>query len=165
MCTALVPFEEPVLRLSRLTDYGIVLLAALSQWPAGVRASSRDLAETTQLPLPTVSKIMKTLSRGGIVHATRGAHGGYELVKPSASVTVAEVIEAMEGPLALTACSTHGGEPCADEAHCPLSPKWPQINLAVRTALLNVSLDDLVRPTPPSTVQPDHAPVVSQVRS
>lgn len=130
-----------MLRIAKLTDYGLVVLAHVARVDDVV--STVGLAERSGLPQTTVAKVAKALTRAGLLSSTRGLNGGYALARPAVDIRVAQVIEAIEGPLALTACST-GDSECADEHHCPLSGHWPTINAAVRGALMDVSLADLM---------------------
>lgn len=144
-----------MLRLSKLTDYGTVVLAALAREPERM-LSAADLAARTQIAPPTVSKLLKLLSRGGLVQATRGAHGGYTLARDPEDITAVHIIDAIEGPVALTECSGDHSQ-CGIEAHCAVGTNWQRINLAIREALKGVSLAQLARPSmlSPATVKVD----------
>ncbi len=132
-------------RLSRVTDYGIVLLAELARdWETGPH-NARELAEDVHLPAPMVSKILKTMARGGLVRSQRGSHGGYELATAPQDLTVADIIHVLEGPVALTQC-TESLSLCDHQAECTISLPWLVINRAVQTALGAVTLADLIRP-------------------
>ncbi|MCX7717559.1 MAG: SUF system Fe-S cluster assembly regulator [Candidatus Sumerlaeaceae bacterium] len=138
-----------MIRLAKLTDYGFVVLTYFVQsGPSKVHAA-KDVAANAKLPLPTVSKLLKTLSRSGILIAHRGMKGGYQLARPAAKISVAEIVEALEGPVALTDCIS--GEPtdCMVEPHCPVRGKWARINMAIQDALERVSLAELATPVPP----------------
>ena len=142
-----------MMKLSRLTDYGIVLMAHLAKdepGDAGPR-NAREVAEETQLPSPVVSKILKTLAREGLLSSHRGSKGGYTLARPAEEITVPEMIEALEGPIGLTECAVHPGA-CAQELSCHVRHPWQRINDVVRRALAEVSLADLAAPTAPGTV-------------
>jgi FeS assembly SUF system regulator len=117
------------------------------------------IAEATSIPLPTVAKVLKILSREGLLLSTRGVHGGYALARDPAMISLVDVIEAVDGPVALTACAQAGGD-CADETHCELPPHWRKINGAVREALERVSILDLARPT----VRPERPAAVAPLR-
>jgi FeS assembly SUF system regulator len=131
-----------VIRLSRISDYGIVLMAFLAEQPADSRHSARDIAERTRLPLPVVSKILKALAREGLLVSQRGPLGGYSLARRPDSINVVEMITALEGPIGLTECSMHPGQ-CAQEASCHVRKPWQQINHVVRSALARVTLAEL----------------------
>lgn len=141
-----------MLRLAKLTDYAIVVLAHLARHAHQCVHPASELAEATQLPLPTAQKVLKKLTRGGLLLSSRGAHGGYSLARDPATLTLVEVIETVEGPVGLTACSVVEGETCDNEAHCHLSGHWPVINDAVRSALEAVTILDLARTAPSSSV-------------
>lgn len=130
-----------MLRISRLTDYATVILASLA---GGRLASAADIAERTRIGLPTVSKLLKELQRAGLVHSVRGARGGYQLARPAASINAAEIIAAVEGPMALTECADGAGH-CGIEATCLVGSGWQRISRAIRRALVEVSLEELVR--------------------
>jgi FeS assembly SUF system regulator len=132
-----------VFRLSRMTDYGVVLLNYLAQDEAQ-RSTAPELAVRTGLPAPTVAKILKALARADVIAATRGAQGGYALERPADEVSVAEIIAALDGPVALTACVEGSDDNCAVERLCPLAGGWNRINAAVKTALDSVTLADLI---------------------
>ena len=130
-----------MLRLGRLTDYGIVLMAHLAGAGPGPQ-TARGLAAETQLPLPAVSKLLKALARGGLLDSSRGPQGGYALARPPAEISVPEMIEVLEGPIALTDCTLHAGA-CSQESSCHVRTPWQQINRAVHDALARIRLSDL----------------------
>jgi FeS assembly SUF system regulator len=130
-----------MLRISRLTDYATVILASLG---SGSLASAADVAERTHIALPTVSKLLKELQHAGLVHSVRGAHGGYQLARPAASISAAAIIDAVEGPVALTECAGGAGN-CGIEATCLVGNGWQRISRAIRRALADVSLEELAR--------------------
>ena len=129
-------------KVNKLTDYATVLLIDIAK-ADGVRPTQR-IANRTGIPLPTVAKIMKSLNRAGLVASTRGSSGGYTLGRPADKITVADVIQAVEGPIALTACADTSDEHCGIESSCPVSGKWNRVNMAVRSALEEVTLADMV---------------------
>ena len=130
-----------MLRISRLTDYATVLLATLASEPARVQTAAA-LAEQTHISAPTVSKLLKQLQRAGLVTSTRGLHGGYQLARPAAQISAAAILDALEGPLALTDCSVGHGK-CEIEESCRVGRVWQRLNLAIRRALYDVSLAQL----------------------
>lgn len=137
-----------MVRLSKLTDYAFVLLARFAGDPAALRTAP-DLATETRLPLPTVSKVLKQLARGGVLKSVRGKAGGYLLVRPPRLVSVSQVVHVMEGPLAMTECCLKA-EPspprdsgCDLESSCAMKSHWRRINDAVEIALAGLSLADL----------------------
>ena len=139
-----------MIRLSRLTDYGIVLMAHLAEDETGTR-NAREASEATRLPLPVVSKILKTLARGGLLTSHRGAKGGYTLSRPAEDIRVPEMIAVLEGPIHLTDCTQHPGA-CPQEARCQVRAPWQRINAAVHAALANVTLADLVSADPANVI-------------
>ena len=136
-----------MIRMSKLTDYGIVLLAELGSLHGEEPHNARELAARTHLPLPVVSKLLKALAREGILVSHRGAKGGYGLARRPEQISVAEVIRVLEGPIALTECGTHPGL-CAQESLCQVRTPWQRINDVIRGALENVTLAELIHPTP-----------------
>ena len=137
-----------MLRISKLTDYGIVLMAHLAREGDGILVSAPDLATATRVAPPTVSKLLKILGRADLLTSTRGAHGGYRLARPASEIDVAELIEALEGPLAMTECADERVSSCEEQTNCPLRGHWNHINLAVKTALRSISLAQLASPIP-----------------
>ncbi|WP_164156428.1 SUF system Fe-S cluster assembly regulator [Sandarakinorhabdus rubra] len=144
------------MRLTNLADYAVVVMAAAAREP-GAKLSAARVAELTAIPAPTVAKLMGTLARGGLLTASRGVAGGFVLSREPAHISVAEVVEAVDGPIALTSCAGHETTDCAMEGHCAIRGHWPPINQAVRGALAAVSLADLVRPA--AAAAPTPAPV------
>lgn len=130
-----------MLKMSRLTDYGTGVLAYLAS--AGPRPhSTNEVAELTGLPAATVSKILKLLTRSGLVTSHRGAQGGYVMARPAEKITAAEIIDALEGPVALTECSNEDSH-CQLESSCLVGTAWQRINVAIRRALDEISLAEL----------------------
>jgi FeS assembly SUF system regulator len=130
-----------MLRISRLTDYATVILAALAGEPARVQTAAA-LAEQTHIAAPTVSKLLKQLQRSGLVVSTRGLHGGYHLARPPAQISAAAILDALEGPVTLTDCSAGHGH-CEIEDSCRVGRVWQRLNLAIRRSLNDVSLAQL----------------------
>jgi FeS assembly SUF system regulator len=141
-----------MLRLGRLTDYAITLLTQMVRDGKCVSSAS-GLAEKACLPAPTVAKVMKKLTKSGIVTAQRGASGGYSLARASADISVVSIVEAMEGPIAITDCAETSSHGCNVESLCPMSGNWNKINRALRVALDAVSLADM------ASVAHPHIPV------
>jgi len=133
-----------MLRISKLTDYAIMVMGALSETP-GTIMSAQVLADATHLELPTVSKVLKLLGRAGLVHSFRGKHGGYSAERPADSISVAEIIAAIDGPIAMTECSIETGL-CSQEQVCNLRGNWQRISSAVARAIEGVSLAEMTRP-------------------
>jgi FeS assembly SUF system regulator len=136
-----------MLRISKLTDYGTVVLAHLAEHQATV-CSAAEVAAATSVALPTVSKLLKLLARAGLVTSTRGASGGYRLSRPPQDITAADVIDALDGPVSITECSASDGD-CEHEGVCSVGGAWQRINVAIRRALRDVTLNDLVRANSP----------------
>jgi FeS assembly SUF system regulator len=136
-----------MLRISKLTDYGTVLLAHLAAHQATV-CSAADVAGATGIAPPTVSKLLKSLARAGLVTSTRGSNGGYRLARPPQHISAADVIDALEGPVSITECSATDGD-CEHEGVCSVGGAWQRINVAIRQALKDVTLNDLVRANSP----------------
>ncbi len=134
-----------MIRLSKLTDYGILLMTQIARNPERPLHTARDLAAETQIPLPTVSKILKALSNGGLLLSHRGVKGGYSLAREPQEISVGQIITVLEGPIGVTEC---GGVPgaCDMEPHCPVSANWRIISNALRQALENLTLPDLIYP-------------------
>jgi len=132
-----------MIRITRQTDYGIVLLAYLASLPSDSILTARDAARECRLPVPMVSKILKTLAREGILLSHRGVKGGYSLAKEPASITIGDIIGALEGPIGMTECSTSPGS-CEQEALCPVRINWQRISHAVRGALEKIPLSEMV---------------------
>jgi FeS assembly SUF system regulator len=137
-----------MIRLSKLTDYGFVLLTRFACSDGEVWLTARDLADATGLPLPTVSKLLKVFSKHGILDAQRGVYGGYRLARQPEDIRILDVIELVDGPIAITdcACEADTGAACSIEAHCPTRPHWQKITERIRTALSDLTLVDMAEP-------------------
>ncbi len=131
-----------MIRITRLSDYGIVLLSHLAVQPTRLYTAP-DLASEARLPAPMVSKILKKLARSGLLASHRGAHGGYNLARPAADITVAEIITALEGRIAVTECIE---DACGNQAFCPVESNWQRINRAIQDALTGITLAEMSRP-------------------
>jgi FeS assembly SUF system regulator len=143
------------MKLSSLADYAVVMMSAAARHcgragldPAtGQRRAQMNagqLAEETGIPLPTVQKLVSRLSAAGLLRSVRGAGGGFKLARPAAAVSLADIIEAIEGPIALTACVDTGRHECSLLGNCKVQSHWPMVNQAVRGALANINLTSLV---------------------
>jgi FeS assembly SUF system regulator len=130
-----------MLRISRLTDYATVVLATLAEHPERVQTATA-LAEHTRIAAPTVSKLLKQLQRSNLVTSTRGLHGGYQLARPAVDISAADILDALEGPVALTDCSAGHGH-CGIESNCRTGRVWQRLNSAIRRSLSEVSLAQL----------------------
>ncbi|MEM7434135.1 MAG: SUF system Fe-S cluster assembly regulator [Myxococcota bacterium] len=134
-----------MLRISKMTDYAVVLATHLAA--AKQPHAARDLALQTQIPEPTTSKVLKQLSRAGVVASQRGSKGGYTLSRPAHLIGIHEVIEAIEGPIAVTECSDETTDSlCEYETNCGVRANWQRINVAVHQALAQVTLADMSFP-------------------
>jgi FeS assembly SUF system regulator len=129
-------------RLNRLTDYAVVVMTQMTQRPNAVHTAPQ-IAGDTGIPLPTVAKLLNALARESLVLSHRGAAGGYTLGRPAEEVSVAEIIQAMEGPIALTACVEGSANHCDVECLCPMRGNWNRVNQAIHDALSEVSLADM----------------------
>jgi FeS assembly SUF system regulator len=133
-----------MLRISKLTDYATVILSQMAK-ESGLTHSAMGLAEATGIALPTVSKVLKILVNANILVSTRGIKGGYALARSADKISVADVISALEGPIAVTECSI-SHESCEQAAGCGISGNWGLINLAIRSALEAITLADMIKP-------------------
>lgn len=133
------------MRLSSLADYAVVMMAAMARHCGGARTNATALAEETGIPAPTVQKLVSRLSSAGLLKSVRGAGGGFRLARPAAAITLVEIVEAIEGPIALTSCVETGRHDCSLEGHCAVQPHWPVVNAAVRGALAGIPLTSLSR--------------------
>lgn len=130
-----------MLRLSKLTDYAVVVLVRLAGAP-GVQTSP-GIAASTGIPEPTVAKVLKSLTSGGLVSSQRGARGGYRLQRGLEEIPVADVIAAIDGPIALTACVDGSTNECEAQGLCPMRGRWDPVNDAIRHALHRITLADM----------------------
>mgnify|MGYP002777049858 CR=1 FL=1 len=134
------------MRLTHLADYAVVMMTAAVRRGDGARLTAAALSEETGVPLPTAQKLMQALSRHGLLTGQRGAGGGYALARPGNAISLADVVEAVEGPIALTQCKgAEVASDCALDAHCRLKPHIGVVGQAVRGALAAVSLKELAR--------------------
>ena len=145
------------MRLSSMADYAVVTMSAAARHcgtaslvdatgKKRARVSAGELAEETGLPLPTVHKVVALLGKAGLLRSVRGSGGGLQLARPAAAITLADIVEAVEGPIALTSCVEHGRHDCALEGTCCVQPHWGAVNSAMRGALAGIPLTDLARP-------------------
>lgn len=136
-----------MLRISRLTDYGTLVLANLPSDEDQI-LSAADVAAATGIGLPTVSKLLKLLGKANLVTSTRGAQGGYRLSRQADEISAAAIIDALEGPVSITACSASDSH-CDLESVCSVGNAWQRINVAIRRALEDINLTDLQRSRAP----------------
>ena len=132
-----------MIRLSRFADYAVVMLAEMAR-NEDLQLAASDLSGRTSLPEPTVAKILKSLTRAGILISTRGVNGGYGLSRPAERITVADIITAMDGPISLTDCAD-SQKNCSMEGHCGMHGRWNKVNVAIRAALESITLVDLMQ--------------------
>ena len=135
------------MRLSNLADYAVVMLAAAAR-AGSTRLSATSLAEETGLPLPTVQKLVGRLAAAGVIVSSRGTGGGFDLARSPENISLADIVEAVEGPIAMTACVEQGRHDCALETDCRVKPHWGAVNDALKGALAGVSLATLSSPPP-----------------
>jgi len=134
-----------MLRLTRVTDYGILLMTELAKLDSGAedaRLTANDLALSTRVPAPTVSKILQSLLHASLLDSVRGAHGGYRLMRSASDISVRDIIHCLEGQIALTECNLEQGE-CDQLQFCSTSNNWKRINAAIHHALEGISLEDM----------------------
>lgn len=151
------------MRLTSLSDYAVVLLAAAARYPAGARLSATLLAEETGVPLPTAQKLTGRLAAAGLLATARGAGGGFRLTRSAAEVSLADIVEAVEGPIAMTTCVDTARHDCALEGSCAVRPHMSIVNGVVRGALAGVSLETLAcAPAKAGAVEADSNPRVNR---
>jgi FeS assembly SUF system regulator len=146
-------------RLSKLTDYAVVVLIRLAAIE-GVQTSP-GVSVATGVPEPTVGKVLKALAAAGLVASQRGARGGYRLMRPLTGIAVADVIAAIDGPIAMTACVEGSGGSCEASCSCPVRGRWDAVNDAVLEALSSITLADMAVPSNPRVVTPTVSPSLS----
>ena len=152
-----------MVRIDKLTDYGLVLLTCIARGHNATLRTARDLAAESGLPLPTVSRLLQTLHKGELLVSHRGIKGGYTLSKPPREISVASVITALEGPITLTVCSSGVEGQCDLEAHCAIKSNQRVINNAVGAVLEQLTLADLMQPLQLTTIQDAHGKTVSTI--
>ncbi len=128
-----------MLRITKIADYGFILLAHMANQDQSLLHNAKDLSSAIGIPLPTVSKVLKILTQGGILSSQQGSKGGYSLMRPATEITAADIIEAVEGPVALTDCSSADG--C--ERDCQVSGSWQKVNDTVIGTLTSLTLADM----------------------
>ena len=132
-----------MMRINKLTDYGIVIMTRIADMDLNKVHTAREISEDTKIPLPTVTRLLKTLSNNGLLNSQRGSQGGYSLSGSSEDISVANIIESFEGPIALTECSTNTCE-CSYETKCSMEEPWQKINNTVKNALEGISLNEMM---------------------
>lgn len=142
-----------MIKISKLADYAILVMSSIAAHPNDL-LSAKDIALDTRLTETTVSKLLKILTRHQLLLSQRGVNGGYGLTRPTAQITLAEIIEAVDGKIAMTECDkTHGC--CAVETHCTVSSNWQKISSAIRNVLVGISLSDMQHNIPENVIQFD----------
>ncbi|TVV72239.1 SUF system Fe-S cluster assembly regulator [Sphingomonas solaris] len=134
------------MRLTSLTDYAVVMLSAAARHAPAARLTATLLADETGVPLPTAQKLMGRLAGAGLLHSARGTGGGFVLARDPSAISLADIVEAVEGPIAMTACVEDGRHDCGLEEACRVKPHWSAVNDAVKGALGGVSLATLAAP-------------------
>ena len=134
------------MRLSSLADYAVVLMSAAARGCGTARLNATALSVETGVPLPTAQKLVGRLAAAGLLQSARGAAGGFRLARPAAAISLADIVEAVEGRIALTTCVDDDRDHCALDHHCLVKPHWGVVNEAIRSALASVSLVHLSRP-------------------
>lgn len=129
-----------MIKVSKLTDYAVILLSVMS---VEERMSASDVAKAAHLPEPTVSKILKLLAKAGVLISARGAFGGYVLSRSEQEISIADIVSAIDGPIALTACVSGNEHDCDLSKMCSMNGRWNNVNAAVIDALQNVSLGEM----------------------
>ncbi len=130
-----------MLRITKIADYGFILLVHMANQDQELLHNAKDLSDSIGLPLPTISKVLKILTQGGILKSQQGSKGGYSLARPASEVSAAQIIEVVEGPVAITDCS--GAEGC--ERNCKVSPSWKKVNDTLEETLQNLSLAEMAK--------------------
>ncbi|WP_339635270.1 SUF system Fe-S cluster assembly regulator [uncultured Sneathiella sp.] len=131
-----------MIKLSKMTDYGVVIMSEMARLP-GRTMTAPDVSLHTGLPVPTAAKILRILAKSPFLTSQRGAHGGYHLTHAPEDISIAEIVRAMEGPVAVTSCVDDSIEDCSVQSCCPMRGGWEKINRALNTALEDVTLADM----------------------
>ena len=134
-----------MLRLNRITDYAVVVLTQMVREP-DKQVTAPQLSEESNVPAPTVAKVLKALAKEGVLASQRGVRGGYRLARPADRISMLEVVRALEGPVSLTACVDGAEGDCDVELLCPVRGNWDRVNTAIRSALADVTLEDMAIP-------------------
>jgi FeS assembly SUF system regulator len=142
-----------VIRLSKLADYGIVIATHLARHP-GRQQTATDIAMATSVPQPMTSKVLKLMTRADLLVSHRGVHGGYSIARESVLISVAAVVEALDGPIAITSCTEPTPGDCSILSLCPTRANWERINRAIRESLSEVSLAEMAHTIPAAFLLP-----------
>lgn len=135
-----------MIKLSKMTDYGVVIMSEMARLPDRTMTAP-DVSLHTGLPVPTAAKILRILAKSPFLTSQRGAHGGYKMSVAPKDISIAEIVRAMEGPVAVTSCVDDNGPECTVESCCPMRGGWEKINRALNTALEEVTLADMCHDT------------------
>lgn len=136
-----------MMKISKITDYAVVALTAMvdgNDQPI----SAASLSEKTKLPEPTIAKVLKLLAKSGLINSVRGANGGYTMVGTIEDISIADVIVAIEGPVAITSCVDENDQTCDFSTHCTINGRWTAVNNAIKETLDEISLADMVQLKP-----------------
>lgn len=136
-----------MIRLTKLADYAVVLMAHMAENPGAIHSAS-GIAAATQIPAPTVSKILGAMARAHLLKSHRGLNGGFSLALEPGAITIADIISVVDGPIALTNCMEDSHADCDIVGSCRMPAYWRKINAAIRSALAGVTLADLGHPVP-----------------
>ncbi len=151
-----------MLRLSKLTDYAVVVLIRLAEADGGIVQTSPGIAGATGVPEPTVAKVLKALAAGDLVISLRGARGGYRLARDLDAISVGDVIRAIDGPIALTACVDGAIGGCDVQDRCAVKGRWDVVNHAIQQALATISLAEMRRAAIPFAFRvPEFLPAIT----
>ena len=131
-----------MIKLGKLTDYAVTVLGEIARMNGGT-ASAHTLAGKTGLPEPTVAKELKACAQGGMIVSQRGVNGGYSLAKDAFEISIADIIVAMEGPIAIVSCAEGSHDQCRVDATCCMKGRWEKVNKAIKNALEDVNLGDM----------------------
>ena len=131
-----------MIKISKLADYAVVILAEMAK-DSGALFNAPALSQLIRIPEPTVSKVLKLLVRGGVLSSVRGVNGGYRLIRGAEQITVEDIVTAVDGPVAITACADDGIPDCSLSDSCSVRGRWDDVNTAVRAALSGVTLADM----------------------
>lgn len=136
-----------MIRLTKLADYAVVLMAHMAEQPEGIHSAS-GIAAATQIPAPTVSKILGAMARAGILNSHRGLNGGFSLARAPQDISVTDIVSVVDGPIALTECVEHGHGDCEILTSCRMRGYWQKINDAIQDALKDITLAEFATPVP-----------------
>ena len=145
------------MRLTHLADYAVVMMTAAARREPCARLSATELSEDTGVPLPTAQKLMQKLAAHGLLVGQRGAGGGYALARPVSEISLADIVEAVEGPIVLTMCADGVNHECVLDAHCKVKPHMSIVGDAIRSSLRAVSLAQLCSPAKAGVQERDSA--------